>query len=80
MAEGFSAADEVVEGEVETGGQEHFYMETTCALAIPMKEDQEIKIFVPTQSPLMMQVGRLRESLVGLLYPPYEVRTGDTMV
>lgn len=46
---GFAEADHVVEGEYSTGLQEHFYMETQSALAIP-GENQEIQIYCATQN------------------------------
>ena len=44
----------IVEGTVETGGQEHLYLETHSAIAIP-KENGEFKIISSTQSPTAVQ-------------------------
>jgi hypothetical protein len=49
-------ADHVMEGEVNMGGQEHFYLETHAVLAVPKGEDDEIELFVSTQIPTMTQV------------------------
>ena len=49
-----SKSDHVLEGEVRMGGQEHFYLETHCAYAIPREED-EIEMFCSTQHPTEIQ-------------------------
>ncbi|XP_022116184.2 xanthine dehydrogenase [Pieris rapae] len=41
----------VIEGEGRMGGQEHFYLETNAAFAIPKKEDDELEIFCSSQHP-----------------------------
>lgn len=41
----------IIEGECRMGGQEHFYLETHAAFAIPKKEDNEIEIFCSSQHP-----------------------------
>ncbi|CAH0750288.1 unnamed protein product [Diatraea saccharalis] len=41
----------IVEGQCRMGGQEHFYLETHAAFAIPKKEDDEIEIFCSSQHP-----------------------------
>ncbi|KAF5279183.1 hypothetical protein FQR65_LT03430 [Abscondita terminalis] len=46
----FKQAPHVVEGECRTGGQDHFYLETQCVLAVP-KEDGEMEVFSSTQNP-----------------------------
>ncbi|XP_014214853.1 xanthine dehydrogenase-like [Copidosoma floridanum] len=48
--EAFAKADHVIDGEVRIGGQEHFYLETQCALAVP-KEEHELEIYCSTQDP-----------------------------
>uniref|UniRef100_A0A9L0J7U6 Aldehyde oxidase/xanthine dehydrogenase a/b hammerhead domain-containing protein n=1 Tax=Equus asinus TaxID=9793 RepID=A0A9L0J7U6_EQUAS len=47
--------DQIVEGEVHVGGQEHFYMETQRVLVIPKTEDKELDIYVSTQDPAHVQ-------------------------
>ena len=47
---GFAAADHVLEGEVRMGGQEHFYLETQCCIAVPKGEAQEMEIISSTQN------------------------------
>ncbi|CAG9578686.1 unnamed protein product [Danaus chrysippus] len=41
----------IIEGECRLGGQEHFYLETHAAFAIPKKEDNELEIFCSSQHP-----------------------------
>ncbi|KAL0831376.1 hypothetical protein ABMA28_002200 [Loxostege sticticalis] len=41
----------IIEGQCRTGGQEHFYLETQTAFAIPKKEDDELEIFCSSQHP-----------------------------
>lgn len=41
----------LIEGECRMGGQEHFYLETHAAFAIPKKEDDELEIFCSSQHP-----------------------------
>ncbi|XP_053452765.1 aldehyde oxidase 2 [Nycticebus coucang] len=55
IEEAFEKVDQIVEGEVHVGGQEHFYMETQTVLVIPKTEDQELDIFVSTQDPAHVQ-------------------------
>ncbi|KAL4623910.1 xanthine dehydrogenase/oxidase isoform X1 [Arapaima gigas] len=50
IEKGFKEADHILEGEMHIGGQEHFYMETNCTLAVPKGEDGEMELFVSTQS------------------------------
>lgn len=38
------------------GGQEHFYLETNCTIAVPRGEDGEMELFVSTQSASKTQV------------------------
>ncbi len=54
VEKGFSESDIVVEGKVDIGGQEHLYLETQGALAVP-SEDGKIKIYSSTQSPTSVQ-------------------------
>ncbi|KAK3106243.1 hypothetical protein FSP39_015904 [Pinctada imbricata] len=46
----FTQAQKFIEGEVNTGAQEHHYMEPISAIAVPKNEDKEIEIYVTTQS------------------------------
>ncbi|OWK10790.1 XDH [Cervus elaphus hippelaphus] len=50
LKKGFSEADNVVSGELYIGGQEHFYMETHCTIAVPKGEAGEMELFVSTQN------------------------------
>ncbi|XP_064622273.1 xanthine dehydrogenase/oxidase-like [Lineus longissimus] len=47
---GFKSADHVLEGEFETGAQEHFYMETNAGIAVPSGEHQEMDLIGGSQS------------------------------
>uniref|UniRef100_A0A6J0V358 Xanthine dehydrogenase/oxidase n=1 Tax=Pogona vitticeps TaxID=103695 RepID=A0A6J0V358_9SAUR len=49
VQKGFEEADHIVDGEIYIGGQEHFYLETHCTIAVP-KEDGEMELFVSTQN------------------------------
>jgi xanthine dehydrogenase molybdopterin-binding subunit B len=51
----FQSASYTIEGQLSIGGQEHFYMETNGARAVP-KEDGEIEIFIGAQGPTTVQV------------------------
>ncbi|XP_060084653.1 xanthine dehydrogenase/oxidase-like [Ylistrum balloti] len=56
LREGFEMSDHIIEGEVHIGGQEHFYLETNAALAVPKYEDGEMEMFVSTQNPAETQM------------------------
>ncbi|NP_001274196.1 aldehyde oxidase 1 [Equus caballus] len=53
--EAFKVVDQVLEGEIHMGGQEHFYMETQSMLAVPKGEDQEMDVYVSSQFPKYIQ-------------------------
>uniref|UniRef100_A0A8C5KDV1 Aldehyde oxidase 2 n=1 Tax=Jaculus jaculus TaxID=51337 RepID=A0A8C5KDV1_JACJA len=55
IEEAFNNVDQIVEGEVHVGGQEHFYMETQRVLVIPKSEDKELDIYVSAQDPAHVQ-------------------------
>uniref|UniRef100_A0A8C9WEF3 Aldehyde oxidase 6 n=1 Tax=Scleropages formosus TaxID=113540 RepID=A0A8C9WEF3_SCLFO len=44
VTEGFRKADQMLEGEIRIGGQEHFYMETQSMLVVPSGEEKELKV------------------------------------
>ncbi|XP_014488369.1 PREDICTED: xanthine dehydrogenase isoform X2 [Dinoponera quadriceps] len=50
----FAEADHVLEGEVRMGGQEHFYLETHAAIAVP-RDGDELEVFCSTQHPTEIQ-------------------------
>ncbi len=54
VEEAWDECDLVVEGRVDTGAQEHLYMETQAALALP-GEDGSLKLLSATQSPTGVQ-------------------------
>jgi len=51
-----AAAPVRIEGELESGGQDHFYLETQVALALPL-EDGNIHVYTSTQHPTEVQHG-----------------------
>ncbi|XP_062972243.1 aldehyde oxidase 2-like isoform X2 [Elgaria multicarinata webbii] len=51
----FRTADNVIEGEIHIGGQEHFYLETDSVFVIPRKEDNEMDVYSSTQDPAKVQ-------------------------
>lgn len=53
---GFSRSENILEGEIYVGGQDHFYLETQSVIAVPKNEDSEIEMFVSTQNPTQIQV------------------------
>ncbi|MCU0286603.1 MAG: molybdopterin-dependent oxidoreductase [Acidobacteria bacterium] len=62
--------DVIVTGRVDSGGQEHYYMETQSALAVPA-EKNGIKIYSSTQSPTAVQ--RIAARILGLPMHKVEV-------
>lgn len=52
----FSRSENILEGEIYVGGQDHFYLETQSVIAVPKNEDSEIELFVCTQNPTQIQV------------------------
>ena len=70
IAEAWSQCDVVVTGTVETGGQEHIYLETQGAFAYPT-ENKGLKIRTATQSPSLVQ--RLVARVLGLPMHQIEV-------
>ncbi|KAH7060693.1 Molybdopterin-binding domain of aldehyde dehydrogenase-domain-containing protein [Macrophomina phaseolina] len=50
MDEAFAQCDRVFSGVTKLGGQEHFYLETNAALAIPHKEDGSMEVWSSTQN------------------------------
>ena len=49
------ASDIVIEGQLRSGAQEHFYMEPQACLAVPTNEDGEMIIYSSTQNPTETQ-------------------------
>ncbi|KKY26043.1 putative xanthine dehydrogenase [Diplodia seriata] len=50
MDETFAKCDRIFTGVTRVGGQEHFYLETNAALAIPHKEDGSMEVWSSTQN------------------------------
>ncbi|KAK3105960.1 hypothetical protein FSP39_009635 [Pinctada imbricata] len=46
----FTQVEKVIEGEVNTGAQEHFYLEPISAIAVPKNEDKEIEVIATVQN------------------------------
>ncbi|XP_069743877.1 xanthine dehydrogenase/oxidase isoform X2 [Narcine bancroftii] len=55
IEQGFEQADDIIEGEMHIGGQEHFYLETHSTVAVPKGEEGEMELFISTQSPSQSQ-------------------------
>ncbi|XP_036946883.1 aldehyde oxidase 6 isoform X1 [Acanthopagrus latus] len=55
VTEAFKTVDQLHEGEIRMGGQEHFYMETQSMLVVPVGEETEFKAYVSTQWPTLTQ-------------------------
>ncbi|MCP4151428.1 MAG: molybdopterin-dependent oxidoreductase, partial [bacterium] len=66
----WKSCDLIVEGRVDSGGQEHFYMETQGSMAVP-QENNRIKIHASTQSPTGIQ--RILAKVLGLPMQRLEV-------
>lgn len=54
VKEAFSKSDYVITGTVESGGQEHIYLEMQGAVAIP-RDNQTMKVYSSTQAPTAVQ-------------------------
>eukprot|EP00742_Colponemidia_sp_Colp-10_P005067 GILJ01005413.1.p1 GENE.GILJ01005413.1~~GILJ01005413.1.p1 ORF type:complete len:1351 (+),score=226.28 GILJ01005413.1:45-4097(+) len=54
VEQAFATAEHVAEGEMRIGGQEHFYLETNCTVAIP-GEHNEMQVWSSTQNPTKTQ-------------------------
>ncbi|RDW77697.1 molybdenum cofactor-binding protein [Coleophoma cylindrospora] len=53
--EAFEKCDRIFEGTTKMGGQEHFYLETNAALAIPHIEDGNMEVWSSTQNTMETQ-------------------------
>jgi len=53
----FASSEHVIEGSFETPRQEHFYEETLSMLVVPVKENNELKVYCPTPNAFMTQTG-----------------------
>uniref|UniRef100_A0A665VNZ2 FAD-binding PCMH-type domain-containing protein n=1 Tax=Echeneis naucrates TaxID=173247 RepID=A0A665VNZ2_ECHNA len=55
LIKAFGNVDQVHEGKMQLGGQEHFYMETQSMLVVPAGEEKEFNAYVSTQWPTGVQ-------------------------
>ncbi|XP_070786462.1 aldehyde oxidase 6 [Enoplosus armatus] len=55
VTEAFKTVDQVYEGEIRMGGQEHFYMETQSMLVVPVGEEREFNVYISSQWPALAQ-------------------------
>jgi len=65
--------DVILEGSCKTGTQEHFYLETQSALAVPVNQ-KCLKIYSATQSPMFVQ--KIASGILGLDMHDIEVEVG----
>lgn len=54
VKEAFTKSDHVIDGECRIGGQNHFYLETNAAVAVP-KDSDELDIYCSSQHPHAIQ-------------------------
>ncbi|XP_033106617.1 xanthine dehydrogenase/oxidase-like isoform X2 [Anneissia japonica] len=55
MTDGFNKSDQIIEGEMKVGEQEHFYLETQCGLAVPKGGDDAMEMFFACQDLKLLQ-------------------------
>jgi xanthine dehydrogenase large subunit len=55
LDEGFARSERRLKGRVEIGGQEHFYLESQIAMAVP-GEDEDVVVYSSTQHPTEIQI------------------------
>eukprot|EP00794_Sanderia_malayensis_P018317 gene18317-biopygen12264 len=56
VEDAFKNCDHILNGEMRTGAQEQFYLETHATIAVPKGENGEMEIFSSTQSPTETQL------------------------
>eukprot|EP00794_Sanderia_malayensis_P005705 gene5705-biopygen4629 len=56
VEDAFKNCDHILNGEMRTGAQEQFYLETHATIAVPKGENDEMEIFSSTQSPTETQL------------------------
>lgn len=56
MEQGMTQSEMTLEGVIETGAQEHLYLEPCSTLVVPKKEDKEMEVFTGTQDTTAVQV------------------------
>lgn len=55
ISTGFNESDHILDGSIVIGGQEHWYLETQSAIAVP-QEDKDIIIYASSQNPSETQI------------------------
>lgn len=55
LEQGMTQSEMTLEGVIETGAQEHFYLEPCSTLVVPKKEDKEMEVFTGTQDTTAIQ-------------------------
>nr|XP_022300100.1 xanthine dehydrogenase/oxidase-like isoform X2 [Crassostrea virginica] len=55
LEQGMADSELTLEGVVESGAQEHLYLEPCSVLVVPKKEEKEIEMFTGTQDPAAIQ-------------------------
>lgn len=56
----FKESHSSINGTLRTGGQDHFYLETNCSIAIPLNENNEIEVISSSQSLNELQVSKTK--------------------
>lgn len=70
LEKGFSESDNIIEGIVKTGAQEHWYLETQTALVVPT-EGGEYKVYSSSQNPSETQI--IVAEVLGISFNKVEV-------
>ncbi|RXN17123.1 aldehyde oxidase 1-like protein [Labeo rohita] len=77
VEKGLREAEQVYEGEIRIGGQEHFYLETQSFLVIPVGEEKEMKVYLSTQHPAFTQVGFMKNGRITAADFQYYANAGN---
>lgn len=62
-------------GELQMGGQEHFYLETQGLIAVPKGENGELDLFVASQHAAYTQVRKVFKDALCQILPSFGIRT-----
>ncbi|XP_071963951.1 xanthine dehydrogenase/oxidase-like [Antedon mediterranea] len=73
VSNGFESSDQIIEGEMRVGEQEHFYLETQSCIAIPKQEEDFMEVFSATQDLQLAQI--TIANVLGVKYHKVNIRT-----